>query len=234
MGIQTNAKACFSDNPTGDGETLNNLAPVLLGPSAVRPSGEVVSCGDARFEVSSAGKTVEARRAVSCLIEPESGDLVALLATAEGVFITDVLHRPEDEGSALNINLSRADGTPQDVVLSAASLRIEARDKFEASGKELGFQFKSILLTGSQVALVGKRLMTSMQEIVSQAGKMLASFDMTSTRARNRVDRIAETDQLRAGAIQTQADTVALTQSGSSLVVAQEDVRLDGKRITMG
>lgn len=200
----------------------------------MRSSGKVVSREGARFEILSSGRLLVALKAVSCLVEPEVTDVVAVLETSEGTFITDVLHRPEACQRNLTIGFADADGNPQDVELRAGNLALNAEDKLSASGKQLGFQFKNILMTGDRIALVGQKLMTSMQEIVSHAKQLLATYDTTSTKAKHRIDRIVETDQLKAGAIQTQVDTVALTQAGSSLIVAREDVRMDGKRITMG
>ena len=200
----------------------------------VRSSGKVVSREGARFEIISGGKMVVALKAVSCLVEPEVTDVVAVLETSEGLFISDVLHRSEECQRNLTICFTDAEGNPQDVELKAGNLALNAEDKLTASGKQLGFQFKSILMTGDRIALVGQKLMTSMQEIVSHAKQFLATYDTMSTKAKNRIDRIVETDQLKAGAIQTQADTVSLTQAGSTLIVAREDVRMDGKRITMG
>ena len=229
-------------NPKAPAATLNDdgtrfaaeFTPHVLEPTVTRSTGKVVDRDGARLIIRSAGKTITAHKSVSCLVQPVVEDVVALLQTTEGVFVTDILIRSDEHSDALKIDLHRTDGSPQDAVLSAGSLRLEAEDKLEASGKKLGFKFENILMSGSRIALVGERLMTSMQEIVSQACKVLATYDMTSTRAKNRVDTVSDTDQLKAGAIQTQAETVAITQAGSSIIVAKEDVRMDGKRITMG
>ncbi|WP_269585960.1 DUF3540 domain-containing protein [Roseibium sp. Sym1] len=238
MGLQTKAEACGAALDTDDTAFPQNLIAAQAGHQDKAVTGTVTG-GEAgqdsgMFDLLVSGKPVRARRAVSCLVEPRVSDTVALLSTAEGVFITDVLLRSEEEAQALHINALRNDGTRQDFVLSAGNLRIDAEEGLEATGKRLAFRFDSMLMSSRQLALVGKKLMTSMLDIVTNAKTQLASFETTSTKTRNRVDRVVETDQLRAGSIQTQADTVALTQAGSALTVAKEDIRLDGKRISMG
>jgi len=235
MGLQTKAEACGAALGTDDTAFPQNLMPAPTGQTnRFAATGKVTGQQGNTYDLLVSGKTVQARRAVSCLIEPGTSDTVALLATAEGVFITDVLLRPDEAGQPAQINVARDDGRPQDLVLSAGTLRFDARDSLEASGKTLSFRFEAILMTSRQLALVGKKLMTSMLDIVTNAKTQMASFETTSTKARNRIDRVTEADQLKAGSIQTQADTVALTQAESTVFVAKEDIRLDGKRISMG
>lgn len=234
MGLQTKAEACGAALNTDDTAFPQNLLPAAAGQRGQATTGEVTAREGGSLDILVSGKTVQARRAVSCLVEPEVADTVALLSTDAGLFVTDVLVRPEESSQALQLNARRGDGSAQDVVLSAGSLRIEAEDGLEATGKTLSFRFDTMLLSSRQLALVGRKLMTSMQEIVTSAKTLLASFETTSTKARNRIDRVTETDQLKAGSVQTQADTVALVQAGSALTVAKEDIRLDGKRISMG
>jgi len=234
MGLQTTADAGATALETDDAAFPRNLLNQTPPPLQPTPSGEVLSIGKGAFDVQISGSSYKARRAVSCLLEPEPGDVVALVSTQEGVFITDVLVRSDTAGAGARVSVCGEDGTPQDVVLSAGSLKIEAGQSFEAEAKTMLFRFEKLLMTGRQLALVGEKLLTSMKDLVTTAKKQLASFETTSTRARNRVDRVDETDQLRAGTIQTKADSVALTQAGSSLTVAKEDIRLDGKRISMG
>lgn len=233
MGLQSKAEACGAALKSDDTAFPQNLVPASQGSLRQSATGVVTGRDNAVFELKTAGKTLQARRAVSCLIEPQAADTVALLSTAEGVFITDVLVRADESGEALRMTCMRDDGSPGDLVLAAGSLRIEAEGSVEATGKSLSMRFDNILMTSRQLALVGKKLLTSMRDLVTSAKSHMASFDTTSTRARNRIDRVTEADQLKAGSIQTQADTVALTQAESALFVAKEDIRLDGKRISM-
>lgn len=234
MGLQTKAEACGAALEAEDTAFPQNLLPAPAERLHQAATGKVIGRDGGAFELLVSGKKLRGCRAVSCLIAPQASDTVALLSTSEGLFITDVLLRPEHSEQPLRINAERADGKQQDIVLAAGNLRIDAEDSLEASGQRLSFRFDSILMTSQQLALVGKKLMTSMLDIVTNARTRLASFETTSTKARNRIDRVTETDQLKAGSIQTQADTVALTQAESAVFVAKEDIRLDGKRISMG
>ncbi|MHA7773941.1 DUF3540 domain-containing protein [Roseibium sp. M-1] len=234
MGIQTNAEACLTKSTSDDPAAAGDHASVLLEPLTFRSTGEIRAMVGGQYQVLASGKTLTAQRAVSCLVAPECSDVVALMSTREGIFITDVLMRPDEGSQSVTLKPVKADGTARDMVIAAGSLRIDVAEKFEASGKEAGLAFETLSLTAGRLALVGRKLLTSMQEIVSHAKRRLETYDMTTTRARTRVDRIVETDQLRAGSIQTQADTVSLSQSETALVVAKEDIRMDGKRISMG
>lgn len=233
MGLQTKAEACGTALTTEDTAFPQNLLS-SAGRLQQAATGKVTSHADGVFGLDVSGSVMNARRAVSCLVEPRTDDTVALLSTPDGLFITDILLRPASAEQPLRIGSTREDGKPQDVVLAADSLTFDVEDRLEASGKTLSFRFDAMLLTSRQLALVGKKLMTSMQDIVTNATTLLASFETSTTRAKNRIDRVSETDQLKAGSLQTQVDTVALTQAETAVFVAKEDIRLDGKRISMG
>lgn len=233
MGLQSKADCGATALETSDAAFPKNLLPERAPVVPKTPTGRVLEVVEGTFKLRVSGESLNAQRAASCLLEPMAGDLVALLSTDEGVFISDVLVRREGTTEPFRISVS-ADGVVQDAVIAAENLKIEAGETFESSARKMSFRFEEILMAGRQLAFVGTKLLTSMQEVVTTAKKQLASFETTSTRARNRVDRVDETDQLRAGSIQTQADSVALTQAGTSLIVAKEDIRLDGKRISMG
>ncbi|WP_299479555.1 DUF3540 domain-containing protein [uncultured Roseibium sp.] len=234
MGRQAISRAFEAAPQAVETDLLSVIVPSVKEASVTRTTGKIVSKHAASFEVLSTGSSIIASRAVSCLVAPEVGDIVVLMETGEGAFITDVLRREAEADGNLKIDLSRTDGSPQQAVLSAGSLKLEADERLDASAGEIAFRFKNLLMSGDQVAMVGRKLVTSMKEIMTQAGKLLATYDMTSTRAQHRIDSVTETDQLKAGSIQTQAETVAISQAGSAIVVAKEDVRMDGKRITMG
>ena len=234
MGLQTKAEACGTALTTDDTAFPQNLLPATAGSRPEAVTGKITGRTDGRFDLLVSGKTLHARRAVSCLIEPQIADTVALLPTADGLFITDVLLRSETCDQPLQIKAAGDDGAAQDVVLSAGTLRIETEEGLEATGRNLSFRFDAMVMTSRQLAFVGEKLMTSMRDIVTNARTLLASFETSTTRAKNRIDRVSETDQLKAGSLQTQVDTVALTQAETALVVAKEDIRLDGKRISMG
>lgn len=233
MGLQTKAEACGTALTTEDTAFPQNLLP---GGGALQQAvtGDVTGQADGMFDLVVSGKVMRARRAVSCLITPQTADTVALLSTTDGLFITDVLVRPERTDKPLRIDATRDDGKHQDVVLAADNLTLEVEEGLEATGKNLSFRFDAMLMTSRQLALVGKKLLTSMQDIVTNAKTLLASYETSTTRAKNRIDRVSETDQLKAGSLQTQVDTVALTQAETAVFVAKEDIRLDGKRISMG
>ena len=121
-------------------------AATILGfdePGMFQTTGTVSASSDGRFEVASAEGTLRAGRAVSCLVEPEEGDLVLVAGPRSGdLFVLAVLERP-GEGEAritsdrdvsielgswrLRLVAARGIELLTSSVLTAAAATIEAR-----------------------------------------------------------------------------------------------------------
>ena len=203
-------------------------------PDAVRVTGHVEGWSVEGYRVTMDGRTLVAEQAVSCLVEPVEGDTVALLETDQGVFITDVLRRPAGPNRTLHLNLNGADGVQQPVTLSAESLSIETKTDIKARGRRLSFRFDDMAFAAHKLTVVGDKLLQILREATSFAKKTIAASETTATVARIRTDQIAEIDQVRAGMRTSETESVSVDRAGAAVIVARDDVRVDGKRISMG
>src|SRR5690349_5914005 len=76
--------------------------PARSTPAPVYVVGTVIAQAERRFIVESAGGSLEARRAASCLLEPAIGDLVACLQAApDEIWVVAVLEREEGVANTL-------------------------------------------------------------------------------------------------------------------------------------
>jgi hypothetical protein len=73
---------------------------------------------------------------------------------------------------------------------------------------------------------------TGLLRAVAQRVEMTAEILVSALGSRNAVVR--ETDVLRAGSTLSQVEGVAASQTGSFVVTARKDVRMDAERISLG
>ncbi len=179
----------------------------------------------------------KAQRAVSCLIEPETGDMV-LFCTADGdnAYILAVLER--GKGTAATISV---DGDLK-LLLDAGRFSIDARDgvglasagKISMTSAELDVQALSADLTVQNTSITGTILQASLEKIKLFAG----SFDSLLDRIYQRVKRsyrfVEETDQMRAENIDHRAEKLLNLRGKNAVINARELVKLDGEQIHVG
>lgn len=198
--------------------------------------GTVISDGKYNLLVRSDFGVYKARRAASCLIEPETGDMV-LFCTADGdnAYILAVLERGQ---GAATISV---DGDLK-LRLDAGSFSIDARDgvglasagKISMTSPELEVQAVTADLTVQNTSITGTIIQASLEKIKLFAG----SFDSLLDRIYQRVKRsyrfVEETDQMRAENIDHRAEKLLNLRGKNAVINARELVKLDGEQIHVG
>lgn len=191
-------------------------------------SGRVIASG-AQDQVRIATETdeFEARLAVTCLVAPQPGDRVLVSRLENGCFVLAILERLIPSPVTL-----RAAG--DSLTIEAARLTLAARETLSVSAPAVDIVTPRFTLAGDALAFLGKltsfvgdrlRLSSRTQEVAA---------DTIATTARERVSAVAGTDMLRAGNLVSTIDGVVSTQTEAAVIAAREEVRIDGKRVTMG
>lgn len=190
------------------------------------------------------GPFERALRAESCLLEPETGDLVLVCAglpAAPGVaavtlpYVLAVLTRAQAEHGTLTLPggaaLETRDGALR---VSAAQISLEAAGQVRTSAREIAFdavdaQFnvqRARTRIGELDAGVG-RLSLVAQSLVSTVGRLVQ-------RARESCRWVDTTDELRAGSTRWRVSGHAQLHARQATVRADEMVRIDGEKIELG
>lgn len=164
-----------------------------------------------------------ARRAVSCLVEPEVGDLV-LLATpaAGGAYVLAVLERPGHADCRIstegNLTFELRSGrftvaATQGVDLVSSQAVSVVADRFEARAREGSF------------LLDGVRLI---------AGAVDSTLERLSQTAKRVYRRVSEIEHVRAGQMDYAAEGNLRLHGENTLLTARELVKADAKQIHLG
>lgn len=202
----------------------------------VHTVGELVGAVGDGFAVSTESGPFVARRAASCLLEPEPGDQVLVSGRADSIYIIAVLERAGNAPARLVVDGDaslRASGgsftlcadkdlclsTPARLAQDAAELVVQAQrgtlviGKLKAFGQELCASIGSVKLIGNVLeTFVGK----------------LSQFAKNSLRA------VEGVDQLRCGSIDYECERTLNLHGREILATADGLVKVDGSQIQLG
>jgi hypothetical protein len=166
---------------------------------------------------------VEVKRAVSCLVEPEEGDLVLLVRRGPATpYLLAVLERPGGRGLRIS-----AEG---DFSIDARGGRLAVHG---AEGVEVTSE-ECVSLAGERVEARGREaslFFGSVKLIAGAADSVLERLFQSVTRSFRRVE---EVDHLRAGQIDHAAEGMVRLHGGHTLMTARELVKTDAKQIHVG
>lgn len=204
----------------------NDGAP--LAPGAVLRARVIEGAADGRVRVAAGDLEMWARRAFSCLVEPAAGDLV-LLAQAEGeAHILAVLDRLFPSAATLSApGVERLTLAAPHLALTGETIALAAARDLTLDSRTLGLRAHAVSLVGRLVTLVADHLRTTAKrrEVVA---------DQIAVQAQSRITLVRETDVLEAGTVMQTVAGITSTTAAIAVLVAKEDVRFDGKRVTVG
>jgi hypothetical protein len=217
---------------------MTNLARKLDKGSLAHEIGQVAGAREGGlFAVRTEAGEYRARRAVSCLVEPEEGDTVAVLTTEAGAcYVTAVLEREA--------------GAPSRIVADG-DLEIQLRDGHFSVAAQEGVN----LLSAGEVSIVGGSLRVHAQEgnvvlerlsflgafaraevekIKIAAGSLDQVLDRFSQRVKRSFRHVEELDQVKAEHIDYSAKSSMSLHAENALITAEELVKVDGEQIHVG
>lgn len=178
----------------------------------------------------------EARKAVSCLIDPQVGDRVLLALAADTAYILAVLERHRQtalgmnfEGDVhLNVTQGRLKITAQqgidlasasDVTTTAENININAvKGRFNIH--DLFFQSGFLQAQVERVQWLGRFVDTLVDRVSLRAKRIYRTAD--------------EFEQVRTGRLDYLVKKLLSFRSRYTIMTAKEDVKVDGERIHIG
>lgn len=199
---------------------MNALSPMPMIAGAETLLAEVVLREGADLTVVRGGARIAARRALSCLIEPEPGDLVLLGGPAAQPYVLAVLERPGSQPVRLAVagDMEVASDGGR-LTLSAETLVMGARTGQVA--------IDDLALSGGKVAARFGRIGLVAEAIESLVTRLL-------TRARRSYRFVEETDHLRAQGVDHRASGHMNLRGETAVMHAAVLVKVDAAQIHMG
>lgn len=217
---------------------MHGIATTMDQVSEVRQSvGTVTDADGESLRVEMEGRTVLARRAVSCLIEPSAGDTV--LVTVGGSarpYVLAVLERTGDAGARIavegdltvqvrggRLSMSATEGialaSSRDLTLASADLDVRA-----ASG----------WIVLDHLSYLGGLVHAQARRINLFAGIFDSVLERLSQKMKRSYRVIEEMDFVQSGEISYRASKNLDLRAENALVTAKDLVRVDGAQIHLG
>lgn len=196
----------------------------------------VVVSSDGGLEVETESGRFPAKRAFSCLVAPEPGDVVLVAVPARGdLFVLAVLERPSDAPARLT---------------SEGDLHVQTPGRFLVSAKEgvalrtpgeLDLDARDVSLRAEVGQLVVKRLTYLGELLEAHGGTLKAALrivDSVTERWSQKTKRsyrfIEEMDVTRSREIDTRASGTLSMRGKHAITTAEELVKMDGRQIHLG
>jgi hypothetical protein len=216
---------------------MDNLARALERDEAYLETGRVTGSEGGLYRVETGCGMLEARRAVSCLVEPLPGDTVLVSQTASGgCHLLGILERQADAATNLafegDVELSSREGrlrvTAQegiDLVSPGEAILVSGQLQVHAGEADVSVPRLSFLGTALQAQV----------ETVKLFGKACDSvFERVSQSVRRSFRRVEELETLSAGQLNYVVKKLMSLRGKHSVITAEENVRIDGDKILMG
>ncbi|KIG17322.1 hypothetical protein DB30_03379 [Enhygromyxa salina] len=182
------------------------------------------------------GRQFEAKRAASCLLEPEIGDEVWFVAQGERSFVLAVLERAEAAGVAtLSVNgdaALRVNG--QLDVHASAGVELRSDAQVGITGAEVRVQAKLARMVFDE----GTAVLRSMFSHVTNStfvGKVIETVaDRVVQSSKTSLRTVAELDQVQAGVIDYRASDAAHVAADQVLINGGQIAKVEAGQIHLG
>lgn len=217
---------------------MTNLARKLDNESLSHEIGQVKGAREGGlFAVRTEAGEYRAKRAVSCLVEPEVGDTVAVLTTATGTcYVTAVLERQAGATSRIvadgDLEIQLRDGHFSVAAQEGVNLLSSGEVSIVGGSLRVHAQEGNVVL--ERLSFLGAFARAEVEKIKIAAGSLDQVLDRFSQRVKRSFRHVEELDQVKAEHIDYSAKSSMSLHAENALITAEELVKVDGEQIHVG
>ncbi len=197
--------------------------------------GRVRLSSDGDFLVDCAGRIVQGRRALSCLVGVEPGDTVLVAVLGQQAWVLEVLERVGDARPVIQspggLDLDTGD---QPLRLRGGRVDVQARQTLHCAAPEwtahagqARFSLARLFVASERVEGLIGRIRLAAQVLESRVGRLVQH----ARQAWRKVDGL---DRQQAGKLRQDVRTDWTLHAGDAQVRADDKVRIDGRKIDLG
>ena len=200
-------------------------------------TGRILAVKGKALRVRAAACDYDAKRAVSCLVEPVADDLVLVALAPHGAaYVLAVLEREAGARATLStdgdLEIRQRDGRV--TIAAQEGIDLIAAKTVTVIGQNLEINAAEGKVVVQKLALVGGLVRAEMDKVKLYAQTFDAVLDRFSQKVRNAFRTVEETDQLRAERIDYAATSTMSLHGENALVTAEQLVKVDGEQIHLG
>lgn len=185
--------------------------------------------GEQGVELEIGNEALVARISFSCLVQPLAGDRVLAVRTQEGgVFVLAVLERLMPYSATLSLPSGGA------LVVQATDVRLVAQNEASIDARSINLRGRSFTVVSDTLTLFGRVANWVAEHMGISVKTQETVVDTLSVKALDRIAIVERTDVLHAQSVSHTIDNVSVTSAPAVVIATTEDLRLDGKRVTVG
>jgi hypothetical protein len=184
--------------------------------------------GDQGFELEIESRLAEARVGFGCLVQPIAGDRVLAVQTPAGIFVLSILERLVPDGATLALPSRGA------LAIEGKHISLAARRDLSIDANVIGVRSQKFSVVADSLTLFGRIANWVAEHMRISARTHETVADTLSAKALDRIAIVERADVLHAASVSQTIDNVAVTSAPAVVIAATEDLRLDGKRVTVG
>jgi len=203
-------------------------------------TGRVISVGDKGVQVlTEAGRHIIARRAASCLLDPEPGDVVLAYLGGQSVRSgqagQDGRGGPGWQGGQRAYVLSVLEkAEPSSTLSFPGDVSLKSPGRASLSGRELDMSAVSGSLSFVDLSVASSSLRMRLNKAVCLARSVETTVGSLVQRLTRSFRQVAETETLRAGAVRQFITDRFFQRSGNATILADGKVKVDADKIELG
>lgn len=190
-------------------------------------SATVRATGSTGITVQNAAGIFVASRAFSCLVAPRAGDLVMLARDGrKRCHVLAVLERPGAQDAAIDVQ-GKLDVQAQDIAFSTPGEASTTAGRISINTLEANVNAVTAKLGGQSAELAFRNLRSVSDRIETIANHCTQRFQVS-------IRWITELEDVSAGQLIQKVKGLFASRSRQALITAEDDVKVDAKRIHMG
>ncbi|MBM4375394.1 MAG: DUF3540 domain-containing protein [Deltaproteobacteria bacterium] len=189
------------------------------------------------FVVRTSSGDYRARRATSCLVEPEEGDLALVASTPRGTsYVLAILERSGSQPTRLVAEGDLEVATPRGELRlrGAEGVSVLSAKALELVAGSVSMKALQASVVAEDLALVGRHVRAELDRVKAFATSVDSVFERLSQRVKRSYRFIEEADHVRAERIDYTASRTLNLHGENAVVTAAEVVKVDGAQILVG
>lgn len=175
-----------------------------------------------------AGQTRRARVATGCLVRPIETDRVLAFCADDEVFVLQVLERGGPNYATLALP------GHGNLAIEGETVSLKARQRLALKADSVDLQARTLAFIADKTTWLSKALTGIVERWRISARSHEVSADTLTEKALTRIAVIDRLDSLRAESRSVKVAGIASETAQSKVIAVVDDLRMDGKRITMG
>ena len=214
-----------------------NIEQELFGAATLQFTGRLMESIDGVWRVDTQHGDLWARTAVSCLVQPMTGDRVAVWALDEGeAFIIAVLERPSGAKATVHVSgdLDIRVSAGHFNVTADKGINLETRQGMSLKADEMSLFAKKWRSVFTEWLCAGRDIVTRAASVTVIADTASSVVNRLVQRSRHSLREVEELDQARCGQMDYRADHTMNLRAKNTLITAEKLVKADGDQIHLG